>query len=65
MNPLSDCKYDKLKLTYKLCKMLHFIDKHAKDDAKKEKDVEFQKTLDEMSRTLTTLVEKLLTMTCK
>lgn len=35
---LSHCTYDKVKIIYELSKMLWFIEKHAKQDAKNEQD---------------------------
>ena len=33
---LKDCRYDKIKLIYKMSKLAWFIDKHARENAKKE-----------------------------
>jgi hypothetical protein len=65
MQPLSDGKYDKIKLTYELAKMLHFIEKHAKADAKKEGDKEFYRTLEMVEKQLSSLIEHLHTMACE
>jgi len=35
---LKDCRYDKIKLIYEMSKLAWFIEKHAKENAKKEND---------------------------
>lgn len=62
---VNDCKYDKIKLLYELCKITHFIEKHAENDAKKVNDEEFHKLLGEMESQLEKYIERLNSMICK
>lgn len=49
---LDNCFYDKTKLIYKLSKAAWFIDKHAKENAKKAKDKECVKALEKLQKEL-------------
>jgi hypothetical protein len=63
-NRLSDSHYDQIKILYKFSKMLHYIEKHAKDNAKKAGDEKFHKLLNEIEEQLEKFVSQLNDMIC-
>ncbi len=62
---LHDIAYDKTKLLYKFCKILHFIERHGEPDAKAAGDNEFHKLLDNIEKDLKKHAEQLKNMLCK
>jgi hypothetical protein len=62
---MDDCRYDTLKLLYTFCKITHFIDKHAKNDAKKSNDEQCYALLNDIEATLNKYIEQLNSMICK
>jgi hypothetical protein len=54
---LSNIEYDKVKLLYEFSKIIHFIEKHAKDDAKEDK--EFSALLLDLEKQVGGHIEKL------
>jgi len=56
---LDNCTYDIIKLLYKLSSELWFIQKHAKDNAKKIKDTECLKTLEMVEKDLERNIKRL------
>lgn len=60
---LSHCTYDKVKVLYELSKMLWFIEKHAKQDAKNEKDAQcfdnFEKLAQDLEKHISQLKQDL------
>lgn len=62
---INDCKYDKVKLLYKFCRISHFIKKHAKDDAKKAGDEKFHTLLNDIEAIIEKYNKQLNDMICK
>ncbi|HSC24890.1 MAG TPA: hypothetical protein VLB80_01565 [Candidatus Babeliales bacterium] len=59
------CRYDAIKLHYKLSKILKFIEHHAEEDAKEVNDQEFHKLLDNIEEHLEKFVSQLDQRICK
>ena len=57
--------YDKVKLLHKLSCIAWFIDKHAKEDARKENDAECLALLEGLEKDITKYTEKLHKIICK
>lgn len=62
---IENCKYNKLKILYKLTALNWFIKKHATPDALAEHDNKSAAALDELSADLEKYIKKLHEITCK
>jgi hypothetical protein len=49
---ISDTEYDRLKVLYTLAKLVHFINKHAQEDALKAHDDQFRMLLADLKKDL-------------
>ncbi len=56
---LKHCTYDKIKLLSELSSMLWFIEKHAKQNAKDEKDISCQELFEKLAHDLDKYIDAL------
>lgn len=62
---LDNCLYDKIKILHHVSCILWFIEKHAKEDAKKTNDTECLKILEELEKDLEKHVKNLKKIVCQ
>lgn len=62
---MEDCRYDTVKIVYKLCRLSWFIEKHAKDDASKVGHEECLSNITELNNDLKKHIEIFKKLMCK
>lgn len=62
---MDNCRYNKIKLLYKLSCLCWFIDKHAMADAKKEGEDECIRMLEELKSDIDKHIERLDRLLCE